>query len=266
MAASGEILDYVGVKDIFVPPTGRNLPSLFSNWRGRRTILYYQYRSWVEFLQSRFLAFWLVKPRLKLQRAQTPAIAQTLYKDMYTALAGGEVELGKIEGRINPLLKFSLRARIAQRAPNTFMQWKLHRYMAPRECVYFKFGLFDMEGPSTKRTGIMQAVVRIKSQQSLLTFQRRRIKDPANPRGPMVEAEVPVDRDGEVIVDFDQEAEERQSLKTVEEYFVIERTLINGVLGQWRAWGTIQETTLEKIRKMEKEKEKALHGGGPSSA
>lgn len=77
---------------------------------------------------------------------------------------------------------------------------------------------------------------------------------------------MPVDRDGEVIVDFDQEAEERQSLKTVEEYFVIERTLINGVLGQWRAWGTIQETTLEKIRKMEKEKEKALHGGGPSSA
>lgn len=255
MAATGEILDYLGVlPGTFVPPTGRNLPSLSSDWRGRRTILYYQLLSWYHVLQSRFIAFWLVKPRLKLEKAQTPAIAQELYKDMYTALAGGEVELGKIERRLHPGLKSSLRARIAQRAPNTFMQWKLHRYMAPRECVYFKFGLLDMSGPRTERTGMIQAVVRIKSQQSLLTFQRRRIKDPANPRGPPVMTEVPVDRDGKVIVDFDQEVEERQSLKTVEEYFVIERTLFKGVLGPWRAWGTTHETTLAEIRKMEKAK------------
>ena len=265
MTASGEVLDYIGIiQDTFVPPTGANLPSIFSDWRGRRKLLKYKFKSWITLIQSRFMAFWLVKPRLKLETHKAGKIAKGLYEGMYTAFAEGEAALGAMEGagKLSPGLLSSLKGRIAQRAPNTHMRWKLHKYMGSPECVSFKFAMPDMKSPNTERTGIIQAVVRLKSQQSLLSYQRRRVKDPAS--GKMVIAEIPVDRDGKEIVDFDEEVEQRKNMKTMVEYFVIERTLIKGVLGEWRAWGTTEETTLAKLRNEERAKAKGLLGGGQS--
>ncbi|KAI5364527.1 Putative inner membrane mitoribosome receptor Mba1 [Septoria linicola] len=257
MTASGEVLDYIGLlQDTFVPPTGAKMPSLFSDFSGRRKIAWYQFKNYLVLTQSRFMAFWFVKPRLKLQVWKTPQIAKGLYESMYQAFAEGNI--GPIEDKLSPGLRGSLKSRIAQRQPNTFLKWKLHKYIGPPERVSFKFAMPDLKSPNTQRTGIIQAVIRIKSQQSLLHMRRQRMKDPAT-RSTVV-AEVPIDRDGKEIVDFDEEVEERKNMKTMTEYFVIERTMIKGVLGQWRAWGTTEETDLGTLRKTEREKTKALLG------
>lgn len=265
MTSSGQALDYIGIiQDTFVPPTGQNRPSIFSDWRGRRKLLKYHVKSWITLMQSRFMAFWLVKPRLKLETHKAAHVAKGLYEGMYHAFAEGEAALGPMQaaGKLSPGLLSSLKGRIAQRPPNTHMRWKLHKYVGTPQCVSFKFAMPDMKSPNTERMGIIQAVVRIKSQQSLLSYQRRRARDPAD--GKMVIAEVPVDRDGKEIVPFDEQVEEGKNMKTMVEYFVIERTLIKGVLGEWRAWGTTEETTLAQIKKAERAKAKALFGGGQS--
>ncbi|KAF2209472.1 hypothetical protein CERZMDRAFT_91333 [Cercospora zeae-maydis SCOH1-5] len=257
MQASGEVLDYVGLlQETFVPPRWENLPSIFSDFSGHRKLLWYRWKAWISFRRSQLTAFWMVKPRLKLEVRKTPHIAKQLYEEMYVAFADGN--LGSVEAKLSPGFKTRLEQRIAKRAPNTRLQWKLHKYIGRPKCVSYMFAMPDTKGPNTTRTAIMQAVVRIKSQQSLLHVRKQRVKDPAT--GKFVVVEVPVDRDGKEIRDFNVEAEEKKNTKTMVEYFVIERTLINGQVGSWRAWGTTQEADLAELRKAEIRKEKALMG------
>ncbi|GIZ38114.1 hypothetical protein CKM354_000153700 [Cercospora kikuchii] len=258
MQASGEHLDHVGLLEgTFVPPTGEKLPSLFSDPRGRWKVVRYQFKSWLGIIQSRLTAFWFVKPRLKLEVGKTPRIAKELYEEMYAAFANGN--MAAMQGKVAPGLLRSLNDRIAQRTPNTHLQWKLHKYIGSPECVSYKFAMPEVKGPNTTRTGLMQAVVKIKSQQSLLQVKRQRMRDPATKQ--QVVAEMPIDRNGKEIQNFDREVEEKKNMKTMVEYFVIERLLIKGQLGSWRAWGTTQEADLAKLLKAENEKHKALMGG-----
>ncbi|KAM3421130.1 hypothetical protein BST61_g1543 [Cercospora zeina] len=173
-------------------------------------------------MRAQLMAFWMVKPRLKLEVRKTPRIAKELYEDMYAAFANGN--LGTIEAKLSPGFKTRLEERIAQRASNTHLQWKLHK------SEYFEDG---------NHAGCGEDQVAAEFDACEKT-----------------EDEGSIDWE-----DFNAEVEEKKNMKTMVEYFVIERTLINGQLGSWRAWGTTHEADLAEIRKAERKQKKSLMGG-----
>ncbi|KXT17698.1 hypothetical protein AC579_9011 [Pseudocercospora musae] len=260
LQASGEVLNYIGViEGTFIPPTGDKLPSIFSNTRDRWKIEIYRLYSFMKYVQSRFMAFWFVKPALKLQRRKTPKIAQEIYEEMYRAFAAGNVTSGNIEGKLSPGFLKSLQSRINQRRPGDILQWKLHKYLERPRCVAYMFALPDVKGSNEKRSGIMQAIVRIRSQQSLVHVKRMKVLDPHGSKQ-LVVADVPVDRDGQAIPEEKIEEEERKNRKDITEYFVLHRLLRQGEVGEWQAWGTTTETGVEEIRKQEAATQKRLLG------
>lgn len=79
-------------------------------------------------------------------------------------------------------------------------------------------------------TTLQQAVVRIRSVQSLQRIRRVRGKD-GKARDVVEEGSI----GGEG--------------KEVTEYFVVQRMTRRGEVGDWKVWGTTEETTLEKLDK-----------------
>ncbi|KAF7187751.1 hypothetical protein HII31_11090 [Pseudocercospora fuligena] len=260
MQASGEMLNYIGIiEGTFIPPTGSKLPSIFSDTRNRWKIEKYRLYSFMKYMQSKFMAFWFVKPALKLERRKTPKIAKEIYEEMYKAFAAGNVTSGNIEGKLMPGFLKSLQSRINQRRQGEILQWKLHKYLERPRCVAYMFAMPDVKGSNEKRTGIMQAIVRIRSQQSLMHVKRMRVLDPHGSKQ-FVVADVPVDRDGQAIPEEKIEEEERKNRKDMTEYLVLQRLIRQGEVGEWQAWGTTTETGLEEIRKQEAATQKRLLG------
>ncbi|EME86791.1 uncharacterized protein MYCFIDRAFT_77390 [Pseudocercospora fijiensis CIRAD86] len=254
------MLNYMGlIEGTFVPPTGHKLPSLFTQTRDRLQIEKSRFMNFVKYCQSHFMAFWFVKPRLQLQRSKTPKIAQEIYEAMYKALAAGDLNNDAgLEHTLAPGFAKSLQSRIHQRAHGELLEWKLHKYLERPRCVAYVFALPDVKGSNEKRTGIMQAVVRISSQQSLMRLKRMRVLDPATQQ--YVVADVPVDRNGQAIPEEKIQEEEMKNRKDVTEYLVLQRLLRQGEVGEWQAWGTTTETGLQEIRKQKEVKQKRLLG------
>ncbi|KXT00997.1 hypothetical protein AC578_4448 [Pseudocercospora eumusae] len=258
--ASGESLNYIGViEGTFIPPTGNKLPSILSNTRDRWKIEKYRLRSFLNYMLARFMAFWYVKPALKLERGKTPKIAQEIYEEMYKAFAAGNVTSPNVEGKLVPGFVKSLQTRINQRRQGETLQWKLHEYLERPRCVSYVFAMPNVKGSNDQRTGIMQAIVRIRSRQSLVHLKRMRVLDPHGSQQ-FVVADVPVDRDGQAIPEEKIEEEERKNAKDMTEYLVLQRRLRQGEVGEWQAWGMTTETGLEEIRKQEAATEKRLLG------
>jgi protein MBA1 len=247
---SGRFLDYVGViEGTFVPPHPSRLPPFFTlNPVARRDRIQLEkarFGNLIHQLRSAYMAFRYVRPRLRLQMRETPEIARQLYEDMYTALGRGVLD--NMRDRLNPGCYTALQQRVAERAPGTKLLWTLHRYVSPPKRVSYVFALPDLSAPKDERTGIMQAVVRLHSVQSLVRVKTVKARDPAAPGGFSM-IEVPIDRDDKVIPRQERiEAVKRQRKETVE-YAVVERKMIKGKVGEWRLWGLTQETTVEALK------------------
>lgn len=247
----GSILEHIGLLDgVFVPPTDANLPSWFSNWRDRLRIqkeslknLFYSH------IHSRIMSWWFIRPRPKLEIGKTPRIASELYKEMYTQFAKGD--LSGMEQKLSPGLLGSLRARIAERAPNTSLRWMLHRFIGRPRCVAYRVGIMDPKAPKTEHLGVIQAVVRIRALQSLMRVQRKRVPNPQT--GQMEIQEMVTDAVGnEVPRDLKRLGDMlMQTAKVKTEYLVIQRYIKRSKAGPWHVWGETSETTLEKIKRAE---------------
>lgn len=85
----------------------------------------------------------------------------------------------------------------------------------------------------TKQTALQQAVVRIRSMQSL-----QRIKKVKGSDGKV----------REVV----EEGSSSKDGKEVVEYFVVQRMMRKGKMGEWKIWGTTEPTTLEKFEAEQK--------------
>ncbi len=92
------------------------------------------------------------------------------------------------------------------------MQWTIHSYGRFLRTVSDRAARLPIEG-----AGLRQAVVRIRSRQSLTRF-----------------------RDGQVMAGSGQERE-------VKEYVVIQRRLWKGREEAWLVWGTMEESAVEKV-------------------
>lgn len=162
---------------------------------------------------------------------------------MYTCFAAGNLEA--MAPQLCPGLLGSLRARVGQRLPGTYVKWTLHKHITKPRLVSLR-NSFIPGGEQTKQTrnGFMQAVVRIHSLQSTRTVKKVIVKE----NGMKVEREMTVDAQGKPAT--------RDSLlppKELVEYFVLQSVLRRSEMAPWKIWGTADEMTVKKFEKLELE-------------
>ncbi|KAK8202051.1 hypothetical protein M8818_005576 [Zalaria obscura] len=220
-------------------PFGANRPSILTDYKRRWTLEKERIKRMViDLVAVLSVKYRFVKPRPDLQYFQVTKIAKGLYESMYEQFATGNLD--PIRPRLCESIEENLTARIANRPKNTHLQWKLHRYIGRPALMSYRAGMMQLNDDNEKQTGITQAVVRIRSEQSLRRVKRVRAAD-----GKVLE----VLEEGSVMG-----ANDGSKGKEVVEYFVIQRMIRNGVWGDWMIWGTTQESTVESVERARRRK------------
>ena len=166
---------------------------------------------------------------------------------MYEDFAAGD--LRPMEKEICAGFLSSLRARLGQRPQNTYLRWTLHKYITKPKLVSYKVAMLpDIIGKSGLNKnvdGVIQAVVRIHSLQSLRHIKRVTVRDKG--RGETTK-EVLVDAQGrELPQEKDSEEAALKDAKELVEYFVVQKSIRKGKEEEWMLWGTAEETTVQKL-------------------
>lgn len=154
---------------------------------------------------------------------------------MYTGFAAGN--LNPVAHNICQGLLQSLKARIAQRKPNTYLQWEVIKQLsAPKLCSYKAAVLpGPKEEGKYERNTQVQAVVRLHTLQGL-----RNVQKVAKRVGSKLETEEIVGPE-----------ERKESV----EYVVVQKSLRKGRgSNEWSIWGFTTETSLAQVQKEAGEK------------
>ena len=164
------------------------------------------------------------------EHRKLPRIAKTLYEEMYTRLADGSIDT--MRPRLCENIHASLVDRVQARGPNTKMEWTLHKYRSEPRVVSHRTSLMDRNvAAGHNKSLLQQAVLRVKSVQSLKRFKKVRQKD-----GKIVD-----------VLDEGSVGGAEGQGRDVVEYFVVQRMTRKGKKGDWKVWGTTQETTIQMI-------------------
>lgn len=190
----------------------------------------------------------MFKPRPRLHRSKIPNIAKELHKETYAHFASGDLQ--RIESKVCEGMLGSLRKRINLRPANSYLIWRLHKYLSPPKLVSYKAaGMPESEG--LKGFGIVQAVVRIHSLQSLQHVKRVQVRKGAEKK--MVMEDIVVDARGrELPLARVTEQVDMEGAKETVEYFVIQKMMKRSKEGPWMVWGTAEETTVDKLNAQER--------------
>lgn len=176
-------------------------------------------------------------------------MAKELHKEMYAHFASGDLQ--RIDSKICEGMLGSLRKRINLRPKNTYLLWRLHKYLSPPKLVSYKAtGMPAGTHEQIKETfGIVQAVVRIHSLQSLQHVKRVQTRK----GGKTATEDIVVDvRGREFPLARVTEQVDLEGAKETLEYFVIQKMLKKGKEGPWMVWGTAEETTVDKLNAQER--------------
>ncbi|KAI4727213.1 hypothetical protein E4T49_04980 [Aureobasidium sp. EXF-10728] len=206
----------------FIMPTGSRLPSLTADFSTRWALE--KHRAWTrikEIFGRHWMGYFHVKPRADFQTSSIPSIAKSLYLDMYTAFASGN--LSPIASKLCENVHISLDQRIQQRGPNVGVSWTLHNWLTDPKIVSHKYMPMSLEDNSdkTKQTTIQQVCVRMQSLQSLKMVRKV--------------------RQGNKTVEVVEEGSSAVP-KPVTEYLVVQRLCKRGKMGPWMIWGTTTES------------------------
>jgi protein MBA1 len=229
MIRSGQVPDDVGLlQDTFILP--RAAGDRWS-WRLRKRW------AWVRMLDTYgMIAFkWLVKPRPKFELSQIASKASEMHREMYGAFAEGN--LASVQSKVCTGLYGSLRGRVQQRAPNTYLRWSVKKQLSSPKLCSFKAAV--LPGPkgesSEERNAQIQAVVKLHTLQSLQHVKKvsKRVNQKMVTSEELIGAE-----------------EEKESV----EYVVLQKTLRRGKMNNWQLWGFTNETTLNQLLKEDAKK------------
>ncbi|TKX23093.1 hypothetical protein C1H76_4641 [Elsinoe australis] len=170
---------------------------------------------------------------------RTPRIARELYEEMYRALASGELD--GVAGKVKGDLLGSLRGRVEARGKLNSTEWKLVRYTKRPRCVGYSV---IMPNPDSKepwsQSWLQQAVVEVESLQSVKRIRR-----------------VPDGKGGYEFRDVSGGAKDREGWpvpRTVREYVVIQKSVVEGRQGRWMLWGMTKPTTVLDVKRELREK------------
>jgi protein MBA1 len=231
MLRSGQVPDDIGLlPDTFVLP--RN-PTERWTWKLRKA---WAKTRFVDFYGMLAFKWFLIKPRPQMEVFAVAPKAAELHKEMYTAFAAGNLEA--VKDRVCTGLFGSLRGRLLQRAPNTFLRWSVKKQLsAPKLCSYKAAALpYEKSQDSTERNAQIQAVVKLHTLQSLQHAKK------------VSKREGKTNSKAGVVVTMEENVgavEEKESV----EYVVVQRTLRKGKMGPWQIWGFTDETTLAQLPK-----------------
>ena len=200
-------------------------------------------------VSSALNAWWVTpRPRKELELRKMldiPSIAKDLHREMYTAFAAGHLEA--VEKTICSGMLYSLRSRIAARAPGTSMRWTLHKHVSKPKLMSYKVARIPTPKNAEKMgmNAYLQAVVRIRSIQSIKHVRLDKVRDGTA----FVTKEVVVDAQGrEVRQDWASEDEIPPNAKESTEFLVVQRMVVFGKPGPWKVWGTTEEMTVERMK------------------
>ncbi|KAM0718183.1 hypothetical protein Q7P37_006515 [Cladosporium fusiforme] len=222
MMRSGQFPDDIGLlPDTFVLPRNADRWS----WRLRKKWLKVRFVDAYSFLAFKYF---LVKPKPQFDLRQLPSKAAAIHKEMYSAFAAGD--LNPMTNKVCAGLLGSLRGRVAQRAPNTYLRWSIKKQLAAPKLVSFKAAV--LPGPQgeakEERNAQVQAVVRLHTLQTL-----QHVKKTTKRSG----------RELKVAEELEGPEEEKESV----EYVVLQKTLRRGKMNPWRVWGFTNETDLKQV-------------------
>ncbi|KAI9689189.1 MAG: hypothetical protein M1822_000927 [Bathelium mastoideum] len=170
------------------------------------------------------------RPFLQLRSRAIPATAQRLHTTMYSALAAGDLPALRTTCCASLLSTFE--SRVAARPANQRLVWRLHRYVGkPRVLMQrcAKLPFHDSEGRSG---AVRQAVVRVKSVQSLERWRERKGRD---------------GRSREVREDKEGEQGEGDQGREITEYLVVQQRMWKGKQEEWMVWGTMEEASVAEV-------------------
>lgn len=155
------------------------------------------------------------KPYPKFARRRIAPTATALHRQMCTAFV--ENDIATLSSICTEGLLASFKARIALRPRSEIHRWTLHKYTHSPRIVSNRAGLL------TKGAAIRQAIVRIRSIQSLTKFVR----------GRPGEKDIVINGTGEK--------------KEMDEYFVLQRRIWKEKEEPWMVWGTTQESSIDNV-------------------
>jgi mitochondrial protein MBA1 len=160
----------------------------------------------------------------------------------------------QIENKVCDGFLGTLKKRIGQRVKGRNYKWTLHKHLSRPRLVSYKAAMFPGAAgqAKTETSGLVQAVVRIHSLQSLRHVRTERTRDEKNK---IQTREIVTDMQGREIVDEPGDAAPSDAKETVE-YVVVQKTLRQGREGAWMVWGETEETTVENLKKEAKASKK----------
>ncbi|KAK4892893.1 hypothetical protein LTR27_008621 [Elasticomyces elasticus] len=261
---SGQIpLDVGLMQDTLVMPTGKNLPSWTRDWRARMRLERRRLRlRAVEYFSVMIYKYWMVKPRPDLALFRISSLARDLHRDTYSHFASGNLQ--PMESKLCESFLASLRRRISQRAPNTGLKWTVHKYLSKPKCMSYKAAYYPPQKGElkTERNGILQAVVRLHSLQSLQHFKKITVRDGHQK---LVVKEVATDAQGNEVLEVAEGVVPKDAKESVE-YLVVQKSLRMGKESPWMVWGTTEETKVKDLRKDKRSMRQMFRGDTRSVA
>ena len=226
MVRNDEIPDDLGVLEgTLIMPTGAALPSFFQSPQLRLKMEFQRanrrVRDWLTVMAFKYsMGFWKYKVRF----GRTAPTAMALHRQLYQALADGDRhEIADIaaEG-----LKKRLVDKVRARPDDVVLFWDLLRYIGRPRVVSHRASAIPLQEGETLSNYVRQAVVKVTSLQKLTRSIHSEEREDEGERNwePPAETE-----------------------KQVTEYVVVQKWCNRGNEGDWKIWGTVEETPVEKF-------------------
>ena len=154
---------------------------------------------------------------IKLHRGRVVPTAIALHREMYSAFAVGDATT--LRRICTDGIYDQFRARMSARPRGEKTVWELVKYNKRAKIVSHRAARLPIDGAAVR-----QAVVRLSSRQKLSRYSA----------------------DGRLVKGTGKE-------RDVVEYLVVEKSYWNWKEGDWRVWGTTEETKLETVLQWQKD-------------
>lgn len=270
--------DFGLIPQTFVMPTGNNLPSWVRDFRQRCSMEWNRLRAigfnlglslnYKFFTQTKEQRTAKGRPVLNypFRKGRLTKLAEELHRDMYTAVAEGDVsELRKLcaDG-----IYLQLRARVSHRSKGEKVEWQCERVARPK-LVSHRCTTLPLKNPDGSSIALRQVVVRLVTRQALKrtgrkdksaqahsgkTAWQRNIENQLKGRGVATEA---AEAEDELV--GGEETVNQSKPRTITEFVVMQRTMSNGAEEPWIMWGMTEETTVARLAEMKEQM--AQHSG-----
>ncbi|KAJ5397136.1 hypothetical protein N7509_005249 [Penicillium cosmopolitanum] len=216
----------------FVRPLWRDLPSVFDTPRDRLQMEWTWIKAWFQNFMS-LIIYTKKDNNYPLLLTERRKIATSLYKNMYTLFASGDIP--KLKQITCDGLSTKLISQIEARRPTEVVTWNLIKWLRQPNTYFTGIRVLSDRAtqlPEVPKSGIRQIVLRVSSRQSMTKVNTAPFQLAAKASKNVAAA---------------QQQQQPAKEQDVTEYVVIQQLIWNGKDAGWRVWGNTKPTTMEQI-------------------